>query len=100
MGIFPIGLLALFLMIFFLLDRHEKRREKAGQPRHSGPRLLIASLAMLTILFSGGCASLFFATMSGSQGQYIDWPVILIFAGPPFVIGVIVWWLAMRRPAG
>ena len=89
-----LGLLALGAVLWVLLDRHEKRREAAGRPRHSALRLIFAAAALLTMLFSGGCGLLFLANM---DGQYVTWQVVGTLSGPPFVIGLVVWWLAMRR---
>ncbi|MCB1434058.1 MAG: hypothetical protein KDK75_16635 [Alphaproteobacteria bacterium] len=89
-----VGLGFLGAIIWLLLDRHERRRATNGQPRHSTLRLIFGAAALLTMLFSGGCGLLFLANM---DGQYVTWQVIATLAGPPFVIGLLVWWLAMRR---
>lgn len=93
--LFVLGLILLAAVIYWLLDRHEKRRAAAGQPRHSGLRLIFGSLALLTILFSGGCGLLFLANM---DGLYVTWQAVAMIAGPPLAVGLLVWWLAMRRP--
>lgn len=92
-----LGLLALGAVLWWLLDRHEGRRAGAGLPRHSGLRIAFAAAALLTMLFSGGCALLFAINM---DGIYVSIPSILIFGGPPFAVGLLVWWLSMRRKAG
>jgi hypothetical protein len=92
---FPIlGLLALLAVLWFLLERHEKRLAAEGKPRLSGLQLFFASAALLTMLFSGGCGLLFMANMDGS---YVTLPAILVLAGPPFAIGLVVWLLSRRR---
>ncbi|MCB1380406.1 MAG: hypothetical protein KDK89_18865 [Alphaproteobacteria bacterium] len=94
------GILVLILLgavLWFLLDRHENRRVTDGLPRHSTLRLIFAAAAMLTMLFSGGCGLLF---LTNQDGTYVTWQVVAIFAGPPFAVGLLVWWLAMRRKAG
>ena len=88
------GLLALGALLWWLLDRHEKRRAAAGQPRHSALRLIFAAAALLTILFSGGCALLF---LIAQDGLYVTWQAVGVIAGPPLAVGLLVWWLAMRR---
>ena len=85
------------VVLWVLLDRHEKRRVAAGLPRHGGLRLVFAATALLTVLFSGGCALLF---LINQDGLYVTWEVVAIIAGPPFAVGLLVWWLAMRRKAG
>ena len=89
-----LGLLALGAVLWWLLDRHEARRAANGLPRHSGVRLLFGAAAMLTMLFSGGCALLF---LVNQDGMYVTWEAVAIVAGPPFVVALLVWWAAMRR---
>ena len=89
-----LGLILLGAVLWWLLDRHEKRRAAAGAPRHSGLRLVFAAAALLTILFTGGCALLFAINMDGA---YVTWQAIAVLAGPPFAVGLLIWWLAMRR---
>ena len=84
-------------VLWWLLDRHEKRRVAAGQPRHSGLRLVFGAAALLTILFAGGCSLLF---LINQDGLYVTWEAVAVLGGPPLAIGLLVWWLAMRRPAG
>ena len=91
------GLVLLGAVLWWLLDRHEAKRGLAGQPRHSGLRLIFAAVALLAILFSGGCALLFAINM---DGLYVTWQAISVLAGPPFAIGLLIWWLAMRRRTG
>lgn len=91
------ALIVLGVVLWFLLERHENRRAAAGKPRHSTLRLIFGAAALLTILFSGGCGLLFLANM---DGQYVTWEAVAVLAGPPFVIGLLVWWLVMRRKAG
>lgn len=88
------GLLLLGAVLWFLLERHEARRAAGGKPRHSTLRLIFGAAALLTMLFSGGCGLLFVANM---DGQYVNWEVVAILAGPPLLVGGAVWWLAMRR---
>ncbi|WP_373503072.1 hypothetical protein [Aestuariivirga sp.] len=88
------GLLVLGGVLWFLLERHEARRAAAGLPRHSTLRLIFGAAALLTMLFSGGCGLLFLANM---DGQYVNWQMVAILAGPPLAVGFFVWWLAMRR---
>lgn len=89
-----LGLVLLGVLLWWLLDRHESRRAAVGQPRRSGPRLVFAAAALLTMLFSGGCSLLFGLN---ADGLYVTWVSVLLFGGPPFLIGLLVWWLAMRR---
>ena len=97
------ALLLLVIGIWYVLDRREKGRLAKGLPRHSSLRLIFASFAMLTILFSGGCGSVFligWIADGARSGGYVGWEVIAIFSLPPLLTGLFVWWLAMRRKTG
>ena len=67
----------------------------------TGVRNFFALIGALICVFAGGC-SLFFlvayvADSSARSGQsYVNVPVILIFGGPPFLVGLLIWWLAAR----
>ena len=91
------GPLLLGLVLWVLLDRHEKRRETSGLPRHSGLRLIFAAAGLLTFLFAGGCSLLFALSMRPTGEQYVTWEAIATLGGPPVLVGLLVWWLAMRR---
>lgn len=96
-AVFIIGLLGLAAVLWYLLERHENRRALSGKPRHSSLRLLAAALAMLLLLFSGGCSLLFLADMSRPGPTYVTWEAVAVIGGIPFAVGLLVWWLAMRR---
>ena len=78
------------LGIWYLLDRREKARLARGLPRHSGLRLIFASFAILTVVFSGGCGGIFLIGwiadgMPGNgygdpnlPGLFMDTPVIRV----------------------
>jgi hypothetical protein len=84
-------------VIWFALDRRENKRSEAGQSRHSAIRLVFAAAALLIMLFAGGCSLVFLASMDGT---YVSIPAILTIGGPPFVAGLVMWWLSMRRKQG
>ncbi len=93
-------LLLAVLGIWYLLDRRENARLAKGLPRHSGLRLVFASFAILTVLFSGGCGGLFLFSWIAdgmSSNNYIGWEIIAVLSLPPLLVGLLVWWLAMRR---
>jgi len=98
------GTVLVFLLavlgIWYLLDRHEKARLAKGLSRHSSLRLIFASFAILTVLFSGGCGGLFLFSWIADgmrSNNYIGWEIIAVLSLPPLLIGLVVWWLAMRR---
>jgi hypothetical protein len=98
-GTFLVFLLAV-LGIWYLLDRREKARLAKGLSRHSGLRLIFASFAILTVLFSGGCGGLFLFSWIADgmrSNNYIGWEIIAVLSLPPLSLGLLVWWLAMRR---
>jgi hypothetical protein len=94
---FIISLLALGTVIYVFLDGREKKRAEAGKPRLSTLRLLFGSAAALLMLFAGGCSLLF---LTHQDGTYVTPPAVALFGLPPLIVGALVWWLAMRRPAG
>ena len=83
-------------LFLWLKSREDKRSEK-GEKRLSTWRLVVASVFGLLALFSGGCSLLFLGSM---DGQYVDFPAILIIGGIPFAIAVLVLWLSLRRGNG
>jgi hypothetical protein len=92
-----VGPLVLLAVLWWLLDRHEQRRAAGGKPRHSGPRVLVAAVGLLTMLFAGGCALVFLAN---SDGVYVTWQAVAVLSLPTFAVGLFLWWLSMRRKAG
>lgn len=93
-GIIVVGLVGLAAVVWVLLERHEARRAAAGKPRHSALRLIFGAVAMMIMLFSGGCGLLFLANM---DGMYVQWQAVAVFTLPPLLVGLLIWWLAMRR---
>ena len=97
---FLLVLILAVLGIWYLLDRREKARLANGLSRHSRMRLIFASFAILTVLFSGGCGGLFLFSWIAdgmSRNNYIGWEVIAVLSLPPLLVGLLIWWLAMRR---
>ena len=93
-------LLLVVLGIWYLLDWREKNRVAKGLPRHSSLRLIFASFAILTVLFSGGCGGIFLFSWIADgmpHNNYVGWEVITVLSLPPLLVGLLVWWLAMRR---
>lgn len=75
----------------------------AGQRQPMGAmRLVFAIFGALIMLFSGGCGLVFLGSYiadlgrQGGSASYVGWEVILLFAGPPFLAGLLIWWLAAR----
>ena len=93
-GVLALGLVFLGLVLWFLLERHEKRRAVAGRPRHSALRLVFAAAGLLVMLLSAGCALIIGTSLNGF---FPNMALLLIFAAGPFLAGLAFWWLAMRR---
>ena len=54
----------------------------------------VAGMIFAPLAFLGGCGLLF---LINQDGLYVTWEAVATLAGPPFAIGLLVWWLAMRR---
>ncbi len=94
-----LGFAAVVAVIWFLFNLREKSRAEAGKPRHSAIRLVFAAIALLAMIFTGGCALILIPdAMKGNQ--YVGFDLIGILAGIPFAIALLVFWLAMRRGGG
>ncbi len=93
-----VGFGGLVALIWLILEQREKGRAAAGQPRHSFIRLIFAAIALLMMLLSGGCALIFIPdALKGNQ--YVSFEAIVALAGIPFVVALLIFWLAMRRGA-
>ena len=95
-----IVLLLVAFGIWYLLDWRERARLAKGLPRHSNLRLVFAAFAMLTVLFSGGCGGIFLIGWIADgmpSNSYVGWEIIAVLSLPPLLVGLLVWWLAMRR---
>lgn len=83
-------------VIWFLLNIREKGRAASGRPRRSAVRLVFAAIALLVLIFTGGCALMFIPdALKGNQ--YVSFDAIGVLAGIPFAVALLVFWLAMRR---
>ena len=93
--VFIPGLTFLGAVLWVLLDRRKGRRAARGLPRHRRLRLAVAAAAMLASLFTAATALLLF-----SSAARVNMPAALAIGLPPFLAGVVVWHLAMRRKTG
>ncbi len=60
-------------------------------------RWIFVVFGILIMVFAGGCAAFFFSDyLDGRGGSYDDVFIIMVFSGPPFLIGLLLWWLAAR----
>lgn len=100
---FVLAIIVPVALVWYILDRREKKRTTAGLPRHSALRLIFAAVAILTAVFSGGCGAILMVgwVMDGMRSSdYIGWEIIAIMSLPPLIVGIFVWWLSMRRGNG
>ncbi len=87
-------------LVWYALERRESRRRAAGLPNHGGIRLIFAAGAMLLMIFAGGCSAIFLFSWladGASSSGYVTWQAVAVLGGPPFLVGLLVWWLSMRR---
>ena len=73
------------------------------KPRLTAIRWIFAISGALIMIFAGGCAVLYSAFMvpvtiasGGEQTLYVLF-ITLVFGGIPFLIGLLIWWLAVKR---
>ena len=57
-------------------------------------RIILVLIGVIAVLFSGGCS-----LMSLSDGTGY-WEFVLMFGGPPFALGLLVIWMALRLGRG
>lgn len=63
----------------------------------SAVRWIFAIFGILIMLFTGGCSLLIFADyLQHGGGGYVDIPIILFVGGIPFLVGLLVWFLAAK----
>ncbi len=69
-------------------------RDLRPRKRLSVLRALAATLGVIIMLLSGGCV-LALAAFNGPFNMS-DLALVLPYAGPPFLIGLGIWWLAVK----
>jgi hypothetical protein len=65
----------------------------------SGLRIFFVVVGGLITLFAGGCTLIFLGSLlleSPGPDNFVTAPVVLVFGGPPFVIGLVILLLALR----
>jgi hypothetical protein len=102
MASLALALIGAAVLIWFFLRFWESRRTTASITPRSGLRLAVAAIGILTVLFSGGCGLIIgigelMRPPSGAADDFMSWEVVAVFSLPPFLIGLFIWWLAMRR---
>lgn len=96
LALIVLGFAAAVAIIWFILNLMEKSRVAAGQPRRSAVRLIFGAIALLVMIFTGGCALIFIPdALKGNQ--YVGFDAIAVLAGIPFAVALLIFWLVMRR---
>jgi uncharacterized membrane protein len=80
--------------LFLFLRNREKRRAEAGQPALANWRLLLATVAAMVALFSGGCSLVFAGGFPNDSGVL---HVVFLIGVLPCLVAIFVFWLSMRR---
>ena len=70
-------------------EQSPQTRERLG-----GLRIFLVIVGIATALFSGGCS--IFVLSDG----FSVWPFTLAFGGAPFVLGLLVAWMALKLGRG
>jgi hypothetical protein len=97
LALIVLGFAVAVAVIWFILNLMEKSRVAAGQTRRSAVRLVFGAIALLVMIFTGGCALIFIPdAVKGTQ--YVGFDAIAVLAGIPFAVALLIFWLAMRRP--
>ena len=77
-------------------EQHEAAPEK---PKLTVVRWIFAVVGGLIMLFCGGCSLLLLGdlAMRGKwQANYVSVDAVLAIGGIPFLLGLLIWWLAVK----
>ena len=70
-----------------------------GKPKLTIIRWIFAIFGGLIMLFCGGCSLLLLGDLA-SRGrwndQYVNVEIILVIGGIPFLVGLLIWFLAVK----
>ena len=68
------------------------------RPKMTALRIIFAAFASLLMIFSGGCGLVFLYSWlaNPSPDAFVGWQIVALFAIPPFLAGMLVWWLAVK----
>ena len=78
--------------------------ETTPEPAQDKPKLTVvrwifAVIGSLIMLFSGGCSLLILGDLA-SRGRwsdnYVSVEIVLLIGGVPFLLGLLIWWLAVK----
>lgn len=78
--------------------------EAAPKPKLSPVRWIFAVFGVLIMIFAGGCSVLYsgfllFVAAGADEGKHALGALlfVVLFGGIPFLAGLGIWWLAVKR---
>ncbi|NNF80919.1 MAG: hypothetical protein HKN05_23095 [Rhizobiales bacterium] len=78
--------------------------EQQMEPHEDKPKLTVirwifAVVGALIMVFCGGCSLLILGDLA-SRGRwsdnYVSVEIVLLIGGVPFLVGLLIWWLAVK----
>ena len=69
------------------------------KPKLSIVRWIFAVVGALLAMFAGGCSLLLLGELAAKgrwQADYVSVDMVLVIGGVPFLLGVLIWWLAVK----
>ena len=73
------------------------------KPKLTIIRWIFAVIGALLATFAGGCSLLILGDLA-SRGRwsdnYVSVEIVLLIGGVPFLLGVFIWWLAVKAGRG
>ena len=73
------------------------------KPKLTIIRWFFAVIGALLAIFAGGCSLLILGDLA-SRGRwsdnYVSVEIVLLIGGVPFLLGVFIWWLAVKAGRG
>ncbi len=73
--------------------------EHKDKPKLTVVRWIFAIIGSLIMLFCGGCSLLLLGDLLSRgkwQAGYVDGTMVLVIGGVPFLLGLLIWWLAVK----
>ena len=81
--------------------------DPSSPPKLSAIRWVFAIIGVLIMVFAGGCAVLYsgfmlFVAAAADDGKHALGALVFaaVFGGAPFLAGLGIWWLAVKRGRG
>ncbi|MCP5084329.1 MAG: hypothetical protein GY948_21785 [Alphaproteobacteria bacterium] len=87
------------------MDEVPENKSSPGQdkPKLTVVRWIFAVVGALIMVFCGGCSLLILGDLA-SRGRwsdnYVSVEIVLLIGGVPFLVGLLIWWLAVKVGRG